>query len=55
MDDDSDKTDYLNAMRNSVADSTEIYKLIAGAMTDDIDDRDIIMKGIDYSYYYEIE
>ena len=36
-------------------DSTRIRELLRGAMTDRIDDREIFMKGIDYSYYYEQE
>ncbi len=50
-----DKQDYLAAMRESVSDPTDIYNLIRGALTDEIDNREIIMKGIDYSYYYEAE
>ena len=48
-----DKREYLNAMRLSVVDSTPIKKLLYGALTDKIDDRETFMKGIDYSYYYE--
>ena len=47
------KNDYLRAMEQSAADSTDIEQLLAGALTDKIDDREIFMKGIDYSYYYE--
>ena len=47
------KDDYLQAMEQSAADSTAIRQLLAGALTDKIDDREIFMKGIDYSYYYE--
>ena len=50
-----DKKDYLAAMRESVSDPTKIYELIKKALTDDIHNREIIMKGIDYSYYYETE
>ena len=50
-----DKTEYLNAMRESVDDSHRIFELLNGALTDDIHSREIIMKGIDYSYYYEME
>ena len=50
-----DKKDYLSAMRESVSDPTKIYGLIKRALTDDIHNREIIMKGIDYSYYYEYE
>ena len=49
------KNDYLNAMIESVWDSTNIKKLIKGALTDKINDRDVFMKWIDYSYYYEEE
>ena len=48
-----DKKEYLAAMRQSTTDSTAIKALLQGAMTDRIDDREIFMKGIDYSYYYE--
>ena len=50
-----DKTEYLNAMKKSVVDFSDILALIKNALTDKIDDREIFMKGIDYSYYYEEE
>ncbi|MBQ0085950.1 MAG: Fic family protein [Prevotella sp.] len=50
-----DKTDYLNAMRKSMTDSSDIRRLLASALTDDITSRELFMKGIDYSYYYEQE
>ena len=50
-----DKKDYLDAMIASQMDSTRIRELLKQAMTDRIDDREILMKGIDYSYYYEQE
>jgi len=50
-----DKKHYLEAMRRSTSDPTYIKALLKGAMTDEIDDREIFMKGIDYSYYYEQE
>ena len=50
-----DKRDYLDAMIASHTDSTRIHELLEGALTDRIDDRDVFMKGIDYSYYYEQE
>lgn len=50
-----DKTEYLEAMKRSVSDSTRIFKLLQNALTDKINDREIFMKGIDYSYYYEEE
>lgn len=48
-----DKKEYLDAMRRSTTDATAIKVLLQGALTDKIDDREIFMKGIDYSYYYE--
>ena len=50
-----DKKDYLSAMRRSTTDVTSIKALLQGALTDKIDDRELFMKGIDYSYYYEQE
>jgi len=47
------KNDYLQAMTSSVSDSFRIRKLISNALTDQINDREMFMKGIDYSYYYE--
>ena len=49
------KKDYLDAMIASQMDSTRIRELLKQALTDRIDDREIFMKGIDYSYYYEQE
>ena len=48
-----DKKNYLDAMRRSVVDAAPITALLAAALTDKIDDREMFMKGIDYSYYYE--
>jgi cell filamentation protein len=50
-----DKNDYLNAMRASHSNGAEIKKLVQDALTSKINDREIFMKGIDYSYYYEKE
>ena len=50
-----DKNAYLAAMKQSTTDARAIKSLLQGAMTDRIDDREIFMKGIDYSYYYEQE
>jgi len=50
-----DKRAYLEAMRESVADSSNLKALLYAALTDRIDDREMFMKGIDYSYYYEEE
>ena len=47
------KKEYLAAMEQSVMDSTKIKFLIQNALTDKINDREMFMKGIDYSYYYE--
>ena len=48
-----DKNEYLAAMRESVSDSAHIRALVKSALTTKIDDREMFMKGIDYSYYYE--
>ena len=48
-----DKKTYLKAMHASTTDAKYIKALLKSAMTDQIDDREIFMKGIDYSYYYE--
>ena len=48
-----DKNAYLNAMRESVTDNTKLKALLEPALTTKINDREMFMKGIDYSYYYE--
>ena len=48
-----DKKAYLKAMHASTTDAKNIKALLKSALTDQIDDREIFMKGIDYSYYYE--
>lgn len=48
-----DKEDYLLAMERSPIRDTEIKYILKRALTDKIDDREVYMKGIDYSYYYE--
>lgn len=48
-----DKNAYLNAMHASTTDSKPIKSLLKQAITDQIADRELFMKGIDYSYYYE--
>jgi len=50
-----DKHEYLDAMIESHTDSAHIRRLLKTALTDRIDDRELFMKGIDYSYYYEQE
>lgn len=47
------KKNYMNAMIISTVDSSVLKQLIAAALTKKINDREIFMKGIDYSYYYE--
>ena len=48
-----DKDDYLLAMERSPIKDMEIKHLLYVALTDKTDDREVYMKGIDYSYYYE--
>jgi cell filamentation protein len=48
-----DKDDYLSAMQRSVVKDIEIKVLLKGALTHQVDDRALFMKGIDVSYYYE--
>jgi len=48
-----DKEDYLSAMQRSPVKDVEIKTLLKDALTDQIDDRALFMKGIDVSYYYE--
>ena len=47
------KNDYLDAMRESTMDAARIKALLKKALTDQINDREVFMKGVDYSYYYE--
>ena len=48
-----DKEDYLLAMERSPIKDVEIKVLLKGALTDEINSREVYMKGIDHSYYYE--
>ena len=48
-----DKEEYLSAMERSVVKDVEIKVLLKQALTDKINDRELFMKGIDVSYYYE--
>lgn len=48
-----DKKEYLSAMVQSSTNSTKLINLLKNALTDKINDRELFMKGIDYSYYYE--
>jgi len=47
------KRDYMNAMMQSPTNSSALKQLLKNALTDKINDREMFMKGIDYSYYYE--
>lgn len=48
-----DKEDYLLAMERSPIKDIEIKHVLRAALTDEIDSREVYMKGIDHSYYYE--
>lgn len=48
-----DKTLYLQAMERSPVNDLELRHLLSGAITDRIEDREIIFKGIEQSYFYE--
>lgn len=47
------KENYMNAMIISTVDSSVLTQLVQRALTNKINDREMFMKGIDYSYYYE--
>ena len=49
------KKEYLTAMEKSVSDTSQLKLLLGAALTDKINDREMFMKGVDYSYYYEQE
>lgn len=48
-----DKSDYLSAMIRSHVNDLEIRELLRSGLTDDIESREVYMKGVDQSYYYE--
>jgi len=48
-----DKSDYFSAIKRSHVNDLELRELLRGALTDKIDDREVFMKGIEQSYYYE--
>ncbi|OHB15845.1 MAG: cell filamentation protein Fic [Candidatus Zambryskibacteria bacterium RIFOXYC1_FULL_39_10] len=48
-----DKASYLNAMQRSPVNDLEIRELLRTALTDKINDREVFMKGVEQSYYYE--
>ena len=47
------KNDYLSAMVQSATDDSQIRDLLKNALTNEINSREMFMKGVDYSYYYE--
>ena len=47
------KETYLNAMQRSPVDDADIKKLLKNALTNQVNDRELFMKGIDVSYFYE--
>jgi len=47
------KENYMNAMIISTVDYSVLVQLLSKALTNKINDREMFMKGIDYSYYYE--
>jgi len=49
-----DKDDYLSSIERSVVKDVEIKVLLKSALTTKIEDRELFMKGIDISYYYEV-
>lgn len=49
----ADKEDYLLAMERSPIKDIEIKYILKQALTDKVDDREVYMKGINHSYYYE--
>lgn len=48
-----DREDYLSAMERSPINDLELRTLLAAALTDQVEDREVIFKGIEQSYYYE--
>ena len=48
-----DKEDYLLAMERSPIKDIEIKHILREALTDEVDSREVYIKGIDHSYYYE--
>ena len=49
----ADKEDYMLAMERSPIKDTEIKHILKNALTDKVNDREMYMKGIDVSYFYE--
>lgn len=50
-----DKENYLSAMKKSPTNSKPLFNLLYSALTDDINNKNTFLKGVDYSYYYEEE
>lgn len=49
-----DKKECLGAMEASVFDAAPIHSLLNSALIDKVDDRELFMKGVDYSHYHEL-
>ncbi|MDR0887243.1 MAG: Fic family protein [Candidatus Nomurabacteria bacterium] len=49
------KAGYLSSMERSPVNDLELRTLLSAALTDKIDDREVFMKGVEQSYYYEVE
>lgn len=49
------KKNYLDAMEKSVSNPAQLKRLLKSSLTNKINDREVFMKGVDYSYYYEQE
>jgi hypothetical protein len=47
------KPDYMNVLVKSPVNSSSLKKLLKNGLTSEIDSRELYLKGIDYSYYYE--
>lgn len=47
------KNDYMNTMMQSPTNSSTLKQLLKNALNEKVNDREMFMKGIDYSYYYE--
>ena len=50
-----DKEQYLSAMERSPVNDLEIKAILAKALTSDINNRELFMKGLDHSYYFEVK
>lgn len=48
-----EKNDYIDSMKQSPSDNAKVKKILKKALSDKINNREMFMKGTDYSYYYE--